>query len=245
MTRTALVTGATGGIGRAICRALALDGCQLVIHTNKNISAAHRLAAEILAFSSAHSAVIPADLRDEAQIAALFTQAEERFGGVDILVNNAGIALPPQLVTDTSTDAFDDLFSIDVRGVFLCARAAVSHMVRQKYGRIVNISSMWGITGASCEVAYSAAKAAVIGLTKSLASELALSQITVNCVAPGVIDTPMNMHLSPEDIAELQARTPIGRIGTPEDIAHAVCFFASEASGFITGQTLLCDGLFS
>jgi 3-oxoacyl-[acyl-carrier protein] reductase len=167
---------------------------------------------------------------------------EERFGGVDILVNNAGVALPQQLITDTTTAQFDDLFALDVRGVFLCCRRALPHMIRQKYGRIINIASIWGVAGASCEVAYSAAKAAVIGLTKALANEVGPSGLTVNCVAPGVIDTSMNAHLSAADLTDLAAQTSVGRLGTPEDIARAVAFFAEESADFITGQTLLADG---
>ena len=163
---------------------------------------------------------------------------------MDILVNNAGAALPQQLITDTSAAQFDELFALDVRGLFLCCRRALPHMVRQKHGRIVNMSSVWGITGASCEVAYSAAKAAVIGLTRALAREVAPSGVTVNCVAPGVIDTPMNAHLTPAAMHMLAAETPVGRLGTPADIARAVCFFAEESAGFVTGQVLLADGGF-
>ena len=221
----ALVTGASGAIGRAIAGQLEAAGMQVVRHYHKN--------------PIEGKAALRADLRCETSIEALFLETEERFGAVDVLVNNAGIALPQQLVTDTTTAAFDELFAIDVRGMFLCCRRALPHMVRQKHGRIVNISSAWGIAGASCEVAYSAAKAAVIGLTQALAQEVAPSGITVNCVAPGVIDTPMNAHLDP---AELARQTPVGRLGTPEDVARAVLFFAEEDAGFVTGQVLGVDG---
>ncbi len=224
--KTALVTGASGAIGVAIARRLEQQGIKVLRH-------GFNRAAEL-----------QADLRNEKEIEALFQNTEERLGGIDILINNAGIALPQQLITDTTAAQLDGLFALDVRGVFLCCRRALPHMIRQKWGRIVNISSMWGIAGASCEVAYSAAKAAVIGLTKALAQEVAPSGITVNCVAPGVIDTPMNGQLSPADMAQLARDTPVGRLGTAEDVAHAVCFFAGEDTGFITGQTLVVDGGF-
>jgi len=232
MSKAALVTGASGAIGRAIADSLEAQGA-LVVRQYCSTPIDHPLA-------------IRADLRCEREIEALFLQMEERLGarhlsGVDVLVNNAGVALPQQLITDTTTGQFDNLLAIGLRGLFLCCRRALPHMVRQKYGRIVNISSVWGITGASCEVAYSATKAAVVGLTRALAQEVAPSGITVNCVAPGVIDTPMNAHLDQE---QLTRETPVGRLGTPQDIARAVDFFAGENADFITGQVLGVDGGF-
>jgi len=222
----ALVTGATGAIGGAIADQLEARGCRVIRH------------------GFTRPGDFRADLRSEHEIEELFRMAEEFFGGVDILVNNAGAALPQRLITETSAEDFDDLFAVHARGAFLCCKRALPHMIRQKYGRIVNISSMWGVAGASCEVAYSAAMAAVVGLTKALAREAAPSGVTVNCVAPGAIDTPMNAHLPPADLARLAADTPVGRLGTPEDVAAAVCFFAGPEAGFITGQVLLADGGF-
>ena len=232
--RTALITGASGAIGAAIADALERQGMRVLRHGYSNCGEGF-LGGE---------AFLRADLRDENEIEALFLQAEERLGFIDILVNNAGIALPQQLVTDTSTKDYDDLFALDARAVFLCCRRALPHMIRQKWGRIINIASVWGVTGGSCEVAYSAAKAAVIGLTKALAKEAAPSGVTVNCVAPGVIDTPMNAHLGPEALAQLACEIPVGRLGTPEDVARAVCFFAGEGAGYVTGQALCVDGGF-
>jgi 3-oxoacyl-[acyl-carrier protein] reductase len=189
--------------------------------------------------------VFSAELCEEQEIERLFCFAEERFGGVDILINNAGAALPQQLTQETSSSDFDLLFALDVRAPFLCSRRALPHMLRQGYGRIINISSVWGVAGASCEVAYSAAKAALIGMTKALAKETAPAGVTVNCVAPGVIESPMNAHLPPEDLAGLAAQTPAGRLGTPEDVAAAVSFFSGGAAGFTTGQVLLVDGGFA
>lgn len=218
---TALVTGASGLIGSAIADALEAQGYQVMRHHCSNPI-------------TGHSHALQADLRQENDIEALFHQTEQRLGGVDVLVNNAGIALPQQLITDTTTQQFDNLLGIDLRAVFLCCRRALPHMIKQKYGRIINISSVWGVRGASCEAAYSAAKAGVIGLSQALAQEVAPSGITVNCVAPGVINTPMNSHLNLSEYP----------VGSPKDVAYAVAFFASKEAGFVTGQTLGVDGGF-
>ena len=226
MRHTALVTGASGAIGAAIAGALEQQGVRVLRHGYKHGGADF----------------LRADLRRENEIEALFLKIEESLGGIDILVNNAGLALPQQLITDTTTDEFDDLFALDARAVFLCCRRTLPQMIRQKWGRIVNISSVWGTAGGSCEAAYSAAKAAVIGLTKALAKESAPSGVTVNCVAPGVVATPMNAHLGEEALAQLALDIPIGRLGSPEDIAQAACFFAGEGAGYVTGQVLTVDG---
>ncbi|MDR0532178.1 MAG: 3-oxoacyl-ACP reductase FabG [Oscillospiraceae bacterium] len=226
---TALVTGASGAIGRAIARRLAEEGHSVLCHGNLHSAAG--LAALCVD--------VQADLSREDEIERLFDEAERRFGGVDILVNNAGIALPQQLITETETADYDKLFAVNMRGAFLCARRALPHMIHQKQGRVINISSVWGVVGGSCEVAYSASKAALIGFTKALAKEVAPSGITVNCVAPGVIESPMNAHL---DVAALARETPLGRIGRPEEVADAVAYFVK--ADFATGQVLLVDGGF-
>ena len=171
----------------------------------------------------------------------LVPRAEAELGAADLLVNNAGVALFG-LLQDCSDADFDRVVGVNLKGVFNCCKRALPAMIAAKRGAIVNISSMWGSVGASCEAVYSASKAGVIGLTKALAKEVGPSGITVNCVAPGVIDTPMNAMLSPEAKAELAAQTPLGRLGTPSDVADAVAFLA-EAS-FVTGQTLGVDGGF-
>ncbi|MEG1406900.1 MAG: SDR family oxidoreductase, partial [Ruthenibacterium sp.] len=174
-------------------------------------------------------------------VAAAFDAITNTFGAPDILINNAGIA-QQKLFTDITEAEWDTMMNTNAKGAFLCCKAALPHMIRQKWGRIVNISSMWGQVGASCEVHYSAAKAAVIGLTKALAKEEAPSGITVNCVAPGVIETDMMATFSAEDKAALAAETPLERLGSAEDIAGATAFLASDAAAFITGQVIGVNG---
>ena len=173
----------------------------------------------------------------------MFDAVRDQLSGVDILINNAAIARQ-SLFTDVSYNEWRNTFSVNVDGMFLCCREALPHMLRMHAGSIVNLSSMWGQVGASCEVLYSATKAAVIGLTKALAQEVGPSGIRVNCVAPGVIDTAMNSHLSGDDLKALAESTPLMRLGTPEEVAQAVYFLASDSASFITGQVLCPNGGF-
>ena len=172
----------------------------------------------------------------------LVRAAEEQLGPLDALVCNAGVALPQQLLTDTTDEQWRQVMGVDLDGVFYTLRAAVPGFVRRQRGAIVTVSSMWGVTGGSCEVAYSAAKAGVIGLTKALAKELGPSHITVNCVAPGVIDTEMNGGLDSEALAALAEETPLGRIGTAEEVAESVWFLAGGGAPFLTGQVIQPNG---
>ena len=241
-SKTVIVTGASGGTGRAIASLFAEKGYGVVINYNKNESSALSLCAQ-LREKGADVRTFRADVSDFNQAQALANFAKSEFGSADILVNNAGIA-QQKLFTDITDEDFDRMFNVNVKGVFNCCKAVLPFMIHEKYGRIINISSMWGVCGASCEVHYSASKAAVIGLTKALAKEVGPSGITVNCIAPGLIDTPMNGNLSPETIAELCDETPVSRIGTPQDVAQAVFFLAQDGASFITGQVLGVDGGF-
>lgn len=238
MIKTALITGASGGIGAEIARCLHRDGYQVLLHYNHSKAKISALSEEL---SSA--ALFQADFEKPEQISRMFEEIEARFGGVDLLVNNAGLACYG-LITDTAPDEWRRLFTVNVEGTYNCCRHAIPYMVRQKSGNIINVSSIWGICGASCETAYSAAKAAVIGFTKALAKELGPSGINVNCVAPGVIMTEMLSNLSSEALKMLREETPIGRLGTPSDIAELVAFLASEKAGFITGQVISPNGGF-
>ncbi|MBQ8636520.1 MAG: 3-oxoacyl-ACP reductase FabG [Clostridia bacterium] len=233
--KTALVTGASRGIGAEIARSLAKDGMFVYVNYSKSREKAEALAKEI------GGAAICADVSDEAAVAAMIKRIEEEHGGVDVLVNNAGISMI-KMLCDTTPDDWDRIFGINIRGAYLVTRLAMGHMVSNKWGRIVNISSMWGEVGASLEVAYSATKAALIGFTKALAKELSLSGITVNCITPGVIDTEMNSDIDAEIMAELREEIPLGRIGKPEEVASAVSFLCSDRSKYITGQTIGVNG---
>lgn len=243
LNRTALVTGASRGIGRAAAMLLAENGFNVVVHYHKNKAAAEETVQSLKTRGYAAMAV-GADLRSEVEIMEMVKAGEAYFGKIDVLVNNAGIAAQ-KLLTDMTAQEWDEMFAVHVRGNFLCSRAVLPAMIARRSGKIVNISSIWGVVGASCEVHYSAAKAAVIGMTKALAKEVAPSGICVNCVAPGVIETDMISHLDEKTKTELAADTPLGRLGTPEDVARAILFFASAQSDFITGQVLLADGGFA
>ena len=241
MSNHALITGASRGIGAATARLFAQEGWSVAVHYNASRAAAEQLAAE-LAGLGVRAVPIQADVADPEQAERLVRETEGALGPLDAVICNAGVALPQQLLTDTTADQWRRLMSVDLDGMFHTIRAAVPGLVRQKRGAIVTVSSMWGITGGSCETPYSAAKAGVIGLTRALAKELGPSGIRVNCVAPGVIDTAMNGHLTPKDLAALGEETPLCRIGQPVEVAQAIYFLASERASFITGQVLRVDG---
>ncbi len=241
MKHTVLVTGSSRGIGRAIAERFARDGHRVALHCRERRAEADALR---VALQREHLSVmaVQGDVSEEAEVARMLEEIRAYFGPVDVLVNNAGIALPQQLLTDCTAADWDRLFAVNVRGAFLCCRGVLPDMVRKKRGSIVNLSSMWGVTGGSCEVPYSASKAALIGLTKALAREVAPSGIRVNCVAPGFVPTGMNAHLGPEAVEGIREETPLLTLGTPEDVAAAVCFLACEDARFLTGQVLCCDG---
>ena len=231
--KTALVTGASRGIGRACAEALARSGHRVIVNYNTGAEEARILADKIGGIA------LHADVSDSNQVCEMLSVC----GGVDVLVCCAGVSLI-KLFSDTTSEDWQKIMGINLGGTINCINGVLPHMIRQKAGNIVTISSIWGITGASCEVAYSTSKAAVIGLTRSLAKELGPSGIRVNCVAPGVIDTKMNSGLSQEIIEQLKDETPLGCIGTPQQVADAVNFLVSECSSFITGQILGVNGGF-
>ena len=235
--KTALITGASRGIGRAAALRLAEDGFRVIVNYHTSKGEAQSLLDELNARKFPGCTAVQADVSDRAQVEKMFALA----GGVDVLVNNAGIA-QQKLFTDLTEQDWDRMFDVDVKGIFHCCQCALPYMIHRKQGKIINISSMWGQVGASCEVHYSAAKAAVIGLTKALAKEVGPSGIQVNCVAPGVIATEMNAQLDESTLCGLKEETPLGMLGAPEDIAAAVSFLAGENSRFITGQVLGVNG---
>lgn len=241
MNRTVLITGASGGIGQATALAFWQKGCKVVLHYHTHGDTSKALCYDMNKTRPQSAIALPADIADRRQIDALFDTVEKKLGTVDVLINNAGIA-QQKLFTDLSDDDWNRMFDINVKGMFYCCQRAAPAMIRQKRGKIINVSSMWGQVGASCEVHYSAAKGAVIAFTKALAKELGPSGIQVNCVAPGVIDTPMNGHLSPDAIESLKEETPLGTIGAPQDVAESILFLGSPASDFITGQILAPNG---
>lgn len=240
--KNVLITGGSGGIGSAVARLFAKNGYRVGVVYNSSAVAAEKLCDEIKA-TGAECEIFKCDISSREEVEKLFCNFHEKLGKVDVLINNAGIA-QQKLFVDITLEDWNRIFDINVTGVFNMCQCALGDMIEAKCGSIVNVSSMWGITGASCEAHYSATKAAVISLTKSLAKEYGPSNIRVNCVAPGVIDTKMNAHLDNDAMAELKEETTLGRIGTPEEAAEAIYFMASEKASFITGQVLTCDGGF-
>jgi 3-oxoacyl-[acyl-carrier protein] reductase len=238
--QVALVTGASRGIGRAVALRLAQEGAAVAVNFRQQAEAAGALVAEIEA-AGGKALAWQADVADAGACRNMVKGVADRFGRLDMLVNNAGTALE-KLLMDTTDAEWDELMAIHLRGLFACTKAALPYMVWQRYGRIINISSIWGISGAAGEVAYSAAKAGQIGFTKALAKEVGAVGVTVNAVAPGAIDTEMNQHLTGPDLEAWLEQTPVGRLGTAQEIAEVVRFLALPSSSFITGQVWSPNG---
>ena len=240
MKGVALVTGASGGIGRAIALSLARDGYAIAVHCYRNEKKAMAVCDEIVAHGGV-AQVFVCDITDADAVDYMVNEICRTMGCVSVLVNNAGIA-QQKLFTDLSVDEWQQMMAVHVDGAFYACRAVLPDMIRAHSGSIINVSSMWGQTGGSCEVHYSTAKAALIGLTKALAKEVGPAGIRVNCVAPGVIRTEMLAELSRETLNDLEEETPLCRLGTPEDVAAAVSFLVSDGAAFITGQVLAPNG---
>ena len=238
--KTVIVTGASKGIGADIAIHFAEKGYNVVINYNSSAPSA-LLLQRSLAENGYPVIAHKANVTNKLEVELMIKEAIYHFGSVDVFVNNAGIAYEG-LLTETEDYDIDNILNVNLRGVINCCKAILPHMIENKSGKIINISSIWGITGASCESIYSASKAGVIGLTKALAKEVGPSNITVNCIAPGIIDTQMNAELSVEEVNEFTSKLPISRIGTTTEIAETVLFLASDAANYITGQTIAVDG---
>lgn len=240
--KTVLITGASRGIGAATARLFVKNGYTVAVNYRADKDGAEALVAKITAEGGDAFAVC-ADVADYAAVEAMTAQVLERCGQVDVLIHNAGVA-QQALLTDTTPQEWQRMIGVHLDGAYHCAHALVPSMVRRHSGVILTVSSMWGEVGASCEVAYSAAKAGLIGFTKALAKELGPSGIRANCVTPGVIDTAMCAVLDDDTRAALAEETPLCRLGTPEDVAETLLFLASDKSAFITGQVIGVNGGF-
>lgn len=240
--KTVLITGGAKGIGSAMAKKFASQGYNVLINYCSSEKKAYDLVEELKKKGYSAKAV-QADVSEKQEVKALFDACLNTFGSIDVLINNAGIA-QEKLFLDITESDWDQMMGVHLKGAFFCAQSALRIMLPEKKGKIINISSVWGLVGASCEVHYSVAKSGLIGLTKALAKELGPSGIQVNCIAPGVISTQMLSQYTDEDIKILKDQTPLGKIGTPEDIASLALYLASKGGDFITGQVISPNGGF-
>lgn len=240
MTKTAVVTGASRGIGRAIALKLAQDGANIVVNYSGSQAKAEEVVAEIKALGQ-QAIAVQANVADADEVKALMGAAMDAFGSIDILVNNAGITRD-NLLMRMKEDEWDSVMATNLKGVFLCTKAVARQMMKQRAGRIINVASIVGVAGNAGQANYVAAKAGVIGLTKTTAKELAARNILVNAVAPGFIATDMTDEL-PQDVKDaMLTQIPLAKLGQPEDVANVVAFLASDGANYMTGQTLHIDG---
>lgn len=234
--KTVIVTGGSRGIGRAIVEKFAKENYNVLLNYNKS-----EFAALDIAKKYPNVEIFKADVSNTKDVEAMINFAESKYGQIDILINNAGISCTG-LLQDISLEEWNRLFEVNVTGTFLVTREVLPRMISKKVGKIINISSVWGLVGASMEVAYSASKAAIIGFTKALAKEVGPSNITVNCIAPGIVMTDMVNNLSVEEFDQIREEIPLGRIGSTEDIATTAFYLASDDANYITGQVISPNG---
>lgn len=240
--KTVLITGGARGIGKAMSKAFAKEGYNVLVNFNKSENEAKELYT-ILNEKNFSVKLFKSDISNREDVENMVDYCIKEFGGLDVLVNNAGVS-QDKLFTDITDEDWDNMMNINLKGSFYCSQVALKYMISEKKGNIINISSIWGISGASCEVHYSITKAGIIGMTKALAKEVGPSNIRVNSIAPGVINTDMLSGYNEEDIDALVEETPLMRLGTPEDIANCAIFLASDKSNFITGQVISPNGGF-
>ena len=241
MRNLALVTGASRGIGAKIAEELAKNGYSVAINYNHNKEKAETLAEYLHKTYGVEAKAYKCNVASSSEMQNMCESIRRDLGEITALINNAGIA-QQKLFTDITEEDWDNIFDVNVKSMYLCTKEVLPNMIKVHRGVIINIASMWGEVGASCEVHYSASKAAVIGLTKALAKEVGLSGIRVNCVSPGVISTDMNKCFTDEDMASLCDEIPLNAIGETEDIAQTVAFLASERAKYITGQVISVNG---
>lgn len=237
---TVLITGASRGIGSAIAKSLAKENYNIVINFRENEIEAKKVFDEIKEYNS-NVLMIKADIRKTEDVENMFLEIEKNFGNVDILINNAGIS-SVKFFQDITEEEWEDMFNVNVHGAYRCIKRAIPSMISNRYGKIIGISSIWGVTGGSLEAHYSATKGAIISMNKALAKELGYSGITVNTVAPGGIDTDMLKNISKENLEEYCSEFPLQRLGKPEEIASVVKFLVSKDSSYITGQVINVNG---
>lgn len=243
--KTALITGAGGGIGKVTTLKFIDEGYFVIGQYNKNRAGIDEIISRLEKSGKAdYFFPIKADFSVQSEIDDMIKSVNASFKSITALVNNAGVGLY-KLITETTDLEWDNIFSVNTKSVFKITNGVLNGMIKKGYGKIVNVSSIWGVVGGSMEVAYSASKSALIGYTKALAKEVAPSGITVNCVCPGVIDTPINAHLGKDALSDLAKETPLSRLGSPEEVAELIYYLCSEKSDFITGQTITIDGGFT